>query len=215
MNKLYLILFLCFLYLPDISAQEKTYCITGKVFGNEQGTIAPLINAYIQIREKTNTGFSTDSLGCFQIEHLTKGKYHLHISFIGFESYDTVIRIRNNSINRLNIILPLYYDKKEVSVKKARKEIKKGHPHLYARTEDEKNAAFRQFYTRYKVSFTIYNPRLIHDKIQHLGIPDEALIRYNQETFRYLDKTFGKSWRQHIPPGIIGIKEVHRYRHTL
>lgn len=207
MNKLYLILLLYFLCLPDTFAQEKTYRITGKVSGNEQGIIAPLINAYIQIREKPNTGFLTGSLGGFQIEHLTKGKYHPHISFIGLESYDTIIRIRNNSINRLHIILPLYYDKKEVSIKKARKEIKKGHPHLYARTEDEKNAAFCQFYTRYKVWFTIYNPQLIHDKIQHLGIPDEALIRYNQETFRYLDKTFGKSWRQHIPPGIIGIKD--------
>ena len=209
MNKL-LILILCFLYAPNAFAQEKTYLITGKVSGNDWKTVSPLIHAYIQIKEKPETGFLTDSSGYFQIDHLKKGKYHITVSFVGFESRDTTIRIRNRSTDTLHIILPLYYDKKEVSVKHARNEIKKGHPHLYAYTEDEKNTTFHTFYQQYKVWFTVYNPQLVSNKRQSLNIPYEVLIRYNQETFKYLDKAFGQSWRQEVPPGIIGFEQGNK-----
>lgn len=205
-NGLYLILFLCFLCTLS-PAQEKTFHITGKISGNERGTVSPLVNAYIQIREKSGTGFLTDSSGHFSIDSLKKGKYHITFSFIGFQSCDTVLRIKNSSIDRLNIVLPLYYDKKEVSVKHARKAIKAGRPHLYAYTEDEKNTAFRTFYDKYKVDFIIYNPSLINRKLQGLNIPQEVLIRYNREIFKHLDKTFGKSWRQELPPGIMGMED--------
>ena len=160
-----------------------------------------------EIREKTGTGFLSDSSGHFKINHLKKGKYHITFSFIGFQSCDTVLRIKNSSIDRLNIVLPLYYDKKEVSVKHARKTIKAGRPHLYAYTEDEKNTAFRTFCDKYNVDFIIYNPSLINRKLQGLNIPQEVLIRYNREIFKHLDKTFGKSWRQELPPGIIGMED--------
>lgn len=205
-NGLYLIPFLCFL-CTLLPAQEKTFHIAGKISGNERGTVSPLVNAYIQIREKPGTGFLSDSSGHFKINHLKKGKYHITFSFIGFQSCDTVLRIKNSSIDRLNIVLPLYYDKKEVSVKHARKAIKAGRPHIYAYTEDEKNTAFRTFCDKYNVDFIIYNPSLINRKLQGLNIPQEVLIRYNREIFKHLDKTFGESWRQELPPGIIGMED--------
>lgn len=205
-NRLLFISILCFLYTL-VSAQEKNFHIKGKVSGSEWSSVAPLINAYIQIKEKPETGFLTDSLGNFKIDRLKKGKYHITVSFIGFESRDTVVRLTDKSIDNLVFVLPLYYDKKRVSMKQARKEIRKGHPHLYAYTEDDKHTAFQAFYNKYQVGFSTYNPQLINNKEQHLNIPREVLIRYNRETFKYLDKTYGKDWQQEIPPGIIGFEE--------
>lgn len=51
----------------------KNFHIKGKVSGSEWSSVAPLINAYIQIKEKPETGFLTDSLGNFKIDRLKKG----------------------------------------------------------------------------------------------------------------------------------------------
>lgn len=204
-KKLYLILFFCFLCTQHAFTQENIYHIRGKVSGNEWDTVSSLIHAYLHIKEKPETGFLTDSSGCFQIDHLKKGKYHLTVSFVGFESHDTIIRIKNNSIDQLNIVLPLYYNQKEVSIKHARKGIKKGHPHLYACTENEKDTTFHTFYQKYKVWFTIYNRQLGKSKQKSIQIPYKVLLLYNQETFKHLDNS-GKSWRQEIPPSVIGFE---------
>lgn len=209
MNRLCLVSFLSFFCLLA-AGQEKTFLISGKVSGNDWYTVSPLIHAYIQIKEEPKTGFLTDSSGYFKIDGLKSGKYHLTVSFVGFESYETVIRLKNKSIDSLRIVLPLYYDPKEVSARRARKEIKRGHPHLYACTEEEKHTAFKTFNDKYKVGFTIYNRKAIRNKQQHLNAPPEALIRYNRETFEYLDKAFGKSWYRETPPGIFGLENPIR-----
>lgn len=203
MNRPNLILLLCFLCL-SAAAQEKTFRITGKVSGNERGSETPLTNAYIQLKEKPGNGFLTDSSGIFRIDHLTKGKYHITVSFVGFESCQTTVHLKNKPTDTLYFVLPLYYDKREVSAKQARKEIRQGHPHLYACTKDEKNTAFQRFDEKYKVGFFIYNPQTIRNGQQFLSAPPATLIRYNREIFKYLDKTFGKNWRQETPPGIFG-----------
>lgn len=91
--------------------------IEGRVYGEDfertfpyKSIPVPLAGAYIQIIPSNKTGYLTDSLGYFKIENLTKKKYHLRVSFVGWESRDTTIVLRVHSTDSLNILLPFSYN---------------------------------------------------------------------------------------------------------
>jgi outer membrane cobalamin receptor len=77
--------------------------------GALQGTIVdengtPLIGAHISIRE-IGLRQIADASGKFQFHHLTPGKYNIEISFIGYESKESIIQIQEGIITQLNISL--------------------------------------------------------------------------------------------------------------
>lgn len=206
MNKIYAVLFICLLCVTHAIAQKKTFHIAGKVSGDTWINISPLANTFIQIKEAPKAVFLTDSSGYFKIDNLNRGKYRLKFSYTGFQDHDTTIIIKNVPADSLNIILPLYYYKKGVSTRHARKEIRKGHPHLYACTENDQDSAFYAFYKKYKVWSSIFNKSSVENNEQFLPCSPDMLAHYNREAFRYLEKTFGKEWHNDLPRGVIGFE---------
>ncbi|MDR2038487.1 MAG: carboxypeptidase-like regulatory domain-containing protein [Bacteroidales bacterium] len=200
-------------------AFDQDYFIAGKVYINEyemissvDGSYIPAISpvdAYIRIKGENGKGHMADSGGFFRIDHLKPGKYQLNFSCVGCFSFDTTIFIKNAPVESLKIILPLWYDQEKYSVRTAKKEIKTGHATLFACTNAGNKEKFfaDQFWKKYQIGYLLFEKELIQKKEQHFSAPLPVLIKYNQEIFKYLDKTFGNEWHHEAPPGILGLKE--------
>lgn len=207
--KSYIFFFSAVLVIGSLCAQEKTYHIHGKVLLDEYVPVkTPAASAYIKI-DGESKGYLTDLSGNFTIDKLKPGKYKLEFFYINFFKFDTIITIRNRPVEALQITLPMWYDKDMFSVESALENIDKGYPKLYVCTE-KKN--INDYYTdritkESRINFVIYEKELIAQKKQFFSAPLWILIRYNNETFRHLDKKYDKQWRNHALPGILGFDE--------
>ncbi len=84
------------------------FTIAAQDFSRLEGTIVdetgePLIGATILVHE-LNKGTSTDFEGNYQIERIKRGRYHLHITHVGYEATTEKIEI-NGEDTRLDITL--------------------------------------------------------------------------------------------------------------
>jgi len=202
MLRVYFFIFIYLLITNCSIAQEERFYIAGKIWGDYYIQTMP-VDAYIKIKGQKK-GYLVDFSGVFKIDDLKPGKYNLKFTRIDCFDYDTTIIIKNNSVDSINIILPFWYDKEVFSIESARKEIKKGYPKLFVYTESSyTDKIFSDpFWKKYHLSCNIFEK-----KEDYISVPLSVLMSYNQETFDYLDKTYGKEWRKEAPVDILGLDE--------
>lgn len=194
----------------------KSCSLVGRVFGEEvrqvppyDVVISPLIGAYISFEELPGQGWLTDSTGCFRIEGLKSGTYHLTGSFVGLNTSDTVIALQEQT-DTLRLILPLLYDiKYDYSVQLAQKNIRDGHPCLViVYPANERDKLYKNpFWSKYGISYMGYGTEK-GKLIPYLAIPNYILTSFNSEVFSYLDKKWGRNWRDEAPKGIFGLDKT-------
>jgi len=93
-----ILIFLTFLsvcFLQNISAQDCSIKVQGRVI--DEGTMLPLsiVNIYVQ---ETAQGTSTDDEGRFDLTNICAGHYHIIFSHIGCEDYKIHIDIERDTI---------------------------------------------------------------------------------------------------------------------
>ena len=83
------------------SAQSKTYSIKGVVY--EETTEETIVGAGVRLLHQADSlyvaGSSTGTKGQFALANIAPGKYLLHISFLGMESYYKEVEVVNKSVN--------------------------------------------------------------------------------------------------------------------
>ncbi|MCI5055602.1 MAG: TonB-dependent receptor [Flavobacteriales bacterium] len=76
----------------NLKGQEATYILEGLVLSED---LVPLLGGSIEVHE-LGTGTTADKDGKYSLEFDRPGHYHLHISFIGFETQSQEIIIENS-----------------------------------------------------------------------------------------------------------------------
>lgn len=96
-----LVMVLAVFLLPCGDAKADSCSIAGII---KDENMQPLAGAHIYLHE-TNQGAFSDEQGKFCIRNIKKGKYHIHISFVGYKSQtlDLILQTANNP--NLEIIL--------------------------------------------------------------------------------------------------------------
>ena len=149
-------------------------------------------NALVMI-ESANKYGKTDSLGSFRFDSLTVGAYRVLIQVYGYNKIDTLIAITDSNKN-LNLLL---FTDCELNKNVALKDIKENKPRLLiiggiAPTIDLDQHLFEE---KYGIKYDDYGD---------VPPPQECLEQYNREIFGYLDKKYGKSWRNEIRQDVVG-----------
>ncbi len=115
---LILISIACIFFCP---AQTTTGTITGKVTGEGE----PLELASVTLL-KTSFAASAGKNGEFELKNIPAGKYQLHISFVGYENFQTEVVVGSGISNLVNVfMIPLTARLKEIVVTGTMKEVKK------------------------------------------------------------------------------------------
>ncbi len=89
-----------FLFIATMSAQKGT--VRGNIFDKESGEAVIYANVYL---EGTTTGTNTDINGFFTLTDVPVGEYILIASFIGFDTVQTAVVIKNNRIENKNLYM--------------------------------------------------------------------------------------------------------------
>ena len=84
------ILFTYFLCFSAITIKAEKITISGFVRDQITGMPVELANIYIK---ETNQGCYTNDKGMFTFKNLDNGAYHFHISYLGYESIDSLIQV--------------------------------------------------------------------------------------------------------------------------
>lgn len=202
------------------------YTIVGRVYGESVRQRPPydvvhavLVGSNLSMVEQPFQGWLTDSTGCFRIEGLEAGTYHLKAEYVGLDPCDTVITLPSQHNDTLRMVLPLWYDyilKYDCSPELSKENILKGHPKLRLVIPEEQEQKIRThfFWKKYGVSYDVFYPLKKDGTLDcYLGVPNHLLTTYNQVVFDYLDKKFGTSWRKEAPKGIFGLdKSLDEFR---
>ena len=202
------------------------YTIVGRVYGESVRQRPPydvvhavLVGSNLSMVEQPFQGWLTDSTGCFRIEGLEAGTYHLKAEYVGLAPCDTVITLPSQHNDTLRMVLPLWYDyilKYDCSPELSKENILKGHPKLRLVIPEEQEQKIRThfFWKKYGVSYDAFYPLKKDGTLDcYLGVPNHLLTAYNQVVFDYLDKKFGTSWRKEAPKGIFGLdKSLDEFR---
>lgn len=230
--KIFLIFIFTFVTINQLSAQErsikdtngkvkytnnwKNYSLVGRVYGEEvrqvppyDVLISPLIKSNLTIKELLGQGWLTDSTGCFRIDGLKKGNYHLKAEFVGLHPCDTLISLPKR-VDTLRFVLPLWYEHMyEYSTDIAQKNIQEGHPYLVMvyPANEWKKLYKNPFWKKYGVSYRSYDTEK-GKLLPYLGIPNNILTSFNNEVFNYFDKKYGKDWQKEAPKGIFGMDKT-------
>lgn len=189
------------------------YSIIGKVYGEEVRQFPPfdvvtfpLIASNLSIKELPKQGWLTDSTGCFQIDGLKAGHYHLKAQYVGLIPCDTIVAFPGQT-DTLRLVLPLDDSYMvEYLPETSRENIRKGHPYVRIVIPEKKEQEVfdNPFWKKYGIEYYGYTE--IRGKIvQNIYRPNHILTAYNQEVFDYLDKEYGRSWRSEAPKGIFGL----------
>ncbi len=104
MNRFFIIVFLVsivFILSPKSFASQ-TGTITGKVIAGDSQSPLPGANISLQ---GTTLGAATDLDGKYKITNIPAGSYTIRVSFIGYESQTTTVRISENSYIQLDFTL--------------------------------------------------------------------------------------------------------------
>lgn len=87
---------LIILFFLSGTSWGQSYQVTGKIFDHAGKTLA---GAMVYIHE-TMQGVVSDEFGRFELKNINPGHYHLHITFIGFETIHDEIDIINANIDK-------------------------------------------------------------------------------------------------------------------
>ena len=196
-------------------SDSTVYSMIGKVYGEfirqfppYDIITEPLTNSNLSFLELPQQGWLTDSTGCFQINNLRKGTYHLKAEFVGLVPCDTLIDLTEHT-DTLRLVLPLWYEyisKYKCSPELSRANIRKGHPYIKLIIPEGKEKEVRNhpFWEKYGVSYDSYYLLRKDGHLDcYLGVPNFMLAAYNQEVFDYLDAQYGKIWRREVPNEIL------------
>ncbi len=146
----------------------------------------------------------TNINGCFSVDKLNEGKYNLSFLSLTYIPLDIVVDLRK--LDTVNLKIELVPDKSfdtlnftiGVTADIAKQDIKNGNPKLMisngiAVTIIQGQEIFEQ---KYKVTYGIYGC---------IGPSDNEMKNYNNEIFKYLDKTFGRKWRKEVRKDVAGL----------
>ena len=181
-------LLFCF-YSMAFSQKESKFFLKGNV----KGIIGiDTVSAYdlLLILNNTNYTANTRKNGDFKFKSVKKGNYHLQI--INSE-FDTLINLNSNKSLQLYLKLNCQ-NKKEDAIKDIEQHTMKllliggDAPIVYTKDQN--------FSEKYKISFYDYG-----------CLPDDynCIFSYNKAIFSYLDKKYGKGWRDEVRNDVIGL----------
>jgi len=141
----------------------------------------------------------TDSLGHFTIHRLSKGRYKLAFTALGFDNHDTTINIDNTNVDISKWVITTNCP--DFNVDKALKDIK-GHEAkllLYGSIAPSIAQSDKEFKKKFGVTYVIFGD----DEITR----EECKKVYNRVVFNYLDKKFGDKWRKEVRQDVVGLNE--------
>lgn len=150
-------------------------------------------NALVMI-ESANKYGTTDSLGFFRFDSLTVGAYKVLVQVYGYNKIDTLITI-TDSYKNLNLLL---FADCEINKDIAQRDIKENKPRLLIIGGIAPTIHLDQhlFEEKYGIKYDDYGD---------VPPPSECLEQYNREIFNYLDKKYGKSWRNEVREDVDGL----------
>nr|WKN38233.1 hypothetical protein K4G66_05905 [Tunicatimonas sp. TK19036] len=137
-----------------------------------------------------------DTLGIFRFDDLMPGDYKIKIHGLGYSTLDTLVSLRDESINDLQLTIVADC---EVSRKMAELDIKNGKPNLLLIGGIAPVVYMDQykFEDKYDVEYKDYGCT---------PPAQECVEQYNERIFEYLDSRYGKSWRKKVRKDVIGLK---------
>ncbi|MFQ3214715.1 MAG: hypothetical protein ACJAT1_001085 [Marivirga sp.] len=94
------ILFLCCILFPmGLTAQQTTVSVSGNIKDKASGEALPFVNIVLKKPADTSliTGTLTNYNGLFPLAEITSGEYLLEASYIGFNTYTTMLFVGANS----------------------------------------------------------------------------------------------------------------------
>ncbi|MFZ1800390.1 MAG: carboxypeptidase-like regulatory domain-containing protein [Chitinophagaceae bacterium] len=141
----------------------------------------------------------SDSAGHFTINGLCKGQYKLSFSALGYDNRDTIINIKNANVD--NIVWIIATDCPGFSAGKALKDIKENKALLllYGSIAPVIGPADKEFKKKFGVAYMIFG--------DDETVREECKKLYNKVVFDYLDKKFGKKWREEVRKDIVGYND--------
>ena len=157
--------------------------------------ILPSINTIVKI-DNSNIIVETDTLGNFNINNLSSGKYLVKIVGYDIKTIDTLITILNKSIESLDILV---ISNCEINGQIAEMDIKKHKPRLliFGGISPVIYKGQEKFERKYHVKYYDYGD----------VVPDtDCAKEYNSRIFNYLDDKYGKTWRKEVRKDIVGLK---------
>jgi len=93
-----ILFFLLFPCLWGFTAWGQVFHLQGKVYDAKAKTTLPGATVeLIKLSDSTRLGTATDTAGFFQIEGLSKGKYFMRVSYLGYESHIANINLVKNT----------------------------------------------------------------------------------------------------------------------
>lgn len=195
MLKFILTYFLALITLMTFAQKADTLHISGILISANSNK--PISDGRINFSPKK--AILSDSAGHFTIYGLCKGQYKLSFSALGYDNRDTIINIKNENVD--NIVWIIATDCPGFSAGKALKDIKgnKAHLLLYGSIAPVIGPSDKEFKKKFGVAYMIFG--------DDETVREECKKLYNQVVFDYLDKKFGKKWREEVRKDIVGYKD--------
>ena len=175
--------------------KSDTITISGIILSEVDGK--PMENVYINYTSKHKYSI-TDKNGKFEYRYLSKeneSKENIEISAIGYETFDTIIDLSQNEKIDIFIVLEARFG---LNRQKALDDLKQGKVNilLSGGIAPVIYKGDKKFAEKYKVDFIEYGCEAVSER---------SLIEYNKTIFEYLDKKFGKKWREEIRDDVLGL----------
>ena len=86
---------LCLFVTVTLFSQKKDALVRGNVYDSNGGQPVPFANVILR---GTSQGATTDANGFYQISSIKPGDYTLFVSFIGYDSIETKISVKEGEI---------------------------------------------------------------------------------------------------------------------
>ena len=184
------------------SQADSLFYINGKVeinvFGKIKFPIEPIFVVITKIDETKPNYHLEDQQkndsALFRIDSLKSGKYKLHINCISIGSIDTIILIKDKSVENLYFLFEVNCNKWDLV--RAEKDIENGIPKLLLVSNIETQGE-KKFERKFHIKYCNFGDTP----------PDsfDCFASYNERIFKYLDNKYGRSWRRTVRKDVIGL----------
>jgi hypothetical protein len=178
----------------NLSAQGDSLIINGhlRVLVGDEITIPQEVSIDINHYYKFEL---SDSLGNFKFDKLKPGNYKLIARGLGYETLDTTIVLKDQSLSNLSLLMKAKCDvdrniaEKDLKIKKPRLLLIGSIAPIYYKNQ-------KYFERKFHIRYYDYGdtPPAI-----------ECVVQYNRRIFEYLDSKYGKIWRQEVRQDVIGL----------